>query len=92
MHIDQIEDILAERHETHGDFSTMARAACMAESAFAGCNLTRAEHVIAFRMILVKLSRLAAGNPDHADSWLDIAGYAMLAAKSIRSGVSSATP
>lgn len=31
------------------------------------------------RMIAVKLARLLNGNPNHVDSWHDIAGYAELA-------------
>jgi hypothetical protein len=31
-------------------------------------------------MILVKLSRIANGDPNYADNWLDIAGYAKLVA------------
>ena len=34
----------------------------------------------ALEMIVHKMSRIVNGNPDNADSWLDIAGYAMLVA------------
>lgn len=33
----------------------------------------------ALDQILSKVSRLACGNPDHLDSWLDISNYARLA-------------
>ena len=29
-------------------------------------------------MIIAKLSRIIYGNPNHADHWIDIAGYAKL--------------
>ena len=34
----------------------------------------------ALEMIVHKMARIVNGNPDNADSWLDIAGYAMLVA------------
>lgn len=34
-------------------------------------------------MILMKISRLSAGDPNDADTWHDIAGYALLAEKGI---------
>jgi len=34
----------------------------------------------AIDMIIHKLGRIINGNPDHTDSWVDIAGYAMLVA------------
>jgi hypothetical protein len=34
----------------------------------------------ALEMICTKMARLLNGNPDHHDSWLDIAGYAQLVA------------
>jgi hypothetical protein len=34
----------------------------------------------AIQMICMKLSRIANGDPDYPDSWLDIAGYAKLVA------------
>ena len=38
-------------------------------------------HRQATRMIAIKLARLLNGDPNHADSWHDIAGYASLAEK-----------
>lgn len=34
----------------------------------------------ALQMICMKMSRIINGDPDYADSWLDIAGYAKLVA------------
>ena len=34
----------------------------------------------ALLMIIVKISRILNGNPDHIDNWADIAGYATLVA------------
>jgi hypothetical protein len=41
----------------------------------------------ALEMIALKLGRIVNGDPDYADSWLDIAGYAMLVADEL-AGVS----
>jgi len=35
----------------------------------------------ALEMICVKMARILAGDPDHADHWDDIAGYARLVAR-----------
>jgi len=36
-------------------------------------------------MILMKLARIAVGHCDNEDNWRDIAGYAVLGARSIES-------
>jgi hypothetical protein len=41
----------------------------------------------AIEMIATKLSRIVNGNPDKADSWDDIAGYAQLVSDRIRGNV-----
>ena len=38
------------------------------------------DQLMSLDMIAVKISRIVNGNPSHRDSWLDIAGYAMLVA------------
>lgn len=40
----------------------------------------------AMEMILHKVARLVCGGPDHVDSWVDIAGYANLGARSTKAG------
>lgn len=37
----------------------------------------------AFRRIVGKLARLANGDPNHDDSWIDVAGYAQLGSRCI---------
>lgn len=72
---------LSTRERTHGDFSRRARCEQslieIMESAdmWASCE---PHHRSALRMIAVKLSRILCGDPDHLDSWHDIAGYAQL--------------
>lgn len=40
-----------------------------------------ADQVDALQMIAVKISRILNGDPDYADNWRDIAGYATLVAE-----------
>lgn len=40
----------------------------------------------ALYMIIVKISRILNGDPDYADNWRDIAGYATLVADRLESG------
>lgn len=77
-----IEKILAERGKTHGNFTDHAKATMDLKRAMAA-NLRRPITDVqceAINMILHKLGRIAAGNPDIKDHWDDIAGYAKLVA------------
>lgn len=47
-------------------------------SRYTGCDISTAD--VAAMMILLKLARVE-GNPRHADSWVDIAGYAACGAE-----------
>ena len=86
MDMKDIEDMLNERQKTHGDFSEIARLVNDARNVFSGaftaCN---PEQLLAFDMILLKLARITVGNNDNEDNWRDIAGYAVLGARSIES-------
>jgi len=79
------DEILAERGKTYGNYLAQATI----------CGNLRSVLVTAFRrrkielapdqfdamsMICVKLSRIVNGDPDYADNWRDIAGYATLVA------------
>lgn len=77
-----INDILAQRQSTHGDFTDNARImqtlkdAVMQEAGWQKLSLVQRE---ALHMILHKVGRIVSGNPNEPDHWLDIAGYATLA-------------
>jgi hypothetical protein len=76
--------LLAERQRTHGDFAVMARTAEELDDILSrgvARPLSRAQRH-ALRMILVKIARIVSGDPNHADHWRDIAGYAELTAGS----------
>jgi len=82
---EQIDQILAERQTTHGDYNEGAFATqtmkefLRGQSGWAELNPGQAE---ALDMICHKISRIITGNPDIHDHWDDIAGYAKLASKS----------
>jgi hypothetical protein len=77
---DAVNETLAERHKTHGDFRDVAELAqglklLMHQSK----NWERMSDVQreGIEMNLHKLARIGSGNPDEPDHWKDIAGYAM---------------
>lgn len=78
------EDLLAERHKTHGDFKdhascTQQLKAVMHETeGWSNLNHCQRESL---EMIVHKIGRILAGDPDFRDHWDDIAGYAKLVAQ-----------
>lgn len=77
-----IADTLEERGSTHGDYHDQAEMSqALQDTIRTGANwrsLTKVQRD-ALIMISVKVSRILTGDPNHADSWHDIAGYATLA-------------
>ena len=73
-------DLLKCRRLTHGDFGHAAAVTSSLKAVLEHetRHLTAGQRE-ALSMIMVKIGRLCAGNPDHADHWDDIAGYALLA-------------
>lgn len=83
--MDDTDRLLAERGKTHGDFGTHAlitqrMKAAMNDAANwrQACSVEQRESL---DMIVHKIGRILAGNPNHRDHWDDIAGYARLAAE-----------
>jgi hypothetical protein len=88
-----INETLAERGKTHGDWPVQAEVADYIISTIAGkmnrdsdiwWHMTPSQRQ-AITLIATKLARIACGNPHEVDHWHDIAGYATLAAEEIRS-------
>jgi len=82
--------LLGERGRTHGDFVDTARAVQRLKGVIAdelGRRHTRGQPDLslgaleALDMIALKLGRILAGRWDHADHYVDIAGYALLVAR-----------
>ena len=83
-----VQETLAQRQSTHGDFKHNAAAsralkACVQEHT--GVNLTDVQ-LEALDNICQKMARIISGNPNHADNWHDIAGYAALAERECSNG------
>jgi len=78
-----IEAITAERGEQYGDFAEQGRIAQnlkMNMHAQHGWSRLLPHQREALDMIQHKISRILNGNPNHIDSWSDIAGYAHIVA------------
>lgn len=79
----QVEEILIERYQTHGDWRAQATAGAEIRNAIQRWDTKGlpASQIEALLMIAVKMSRILQGNPNHEDHWDDIAGYAKLGSK-----------
>ena len=82
----EINKVLAERGANYGDFAFVAFRSQQIQNHLRvhdpekQYTPTQRE---ALQMIASKLARIVTGNPEHRDSWIDIAGYAKLVADSI---------
>lgn len=80
-----VEETLAQRQNTHGDFAVNAEAAQVLKRTVVAYKTQTLSTVQAEALdnICQKIARIITGNPNHADNWHDIAGYATLAEKAI---------
>jgi len=74
------------RESEYGDFKDNAYVAQEMKTLSRNPRFSRVQRE-ALDQILSKISRLACGNPNHLDSWLDIANYATLAYKHTKKGM-----
>ena len=78
---DIIDNVLADRQTTHGDYADTARTAQRLKQAIREGNnyaiLTDIQRE-SLDMIVMKIARILSGDPGHADHWDDITGYARL--------------
>ena len=80
-----VDKILSERGDRYGDFADVAATAKeIQESVLLRCGPLEPFMVIAIQNIAMKLSRVANGNPEYIDNWVDIAGYAQLVANELK--------
>lgn len=82
-----IEEILAAREKTHGDFSI--HAAITDAIKYHMHNSSKWSYLSpmqreALDMTAHKIGRILAGDPDHKDHWDDIAGYTTLVARELK--------
>ncbi len=76
-----LDNILKQRHNTYGLFMSQALLTqTFKEVARRSANYEHmdADQKEALDMIFSKVARILNGNPNYADSWVDIAGYAKL--------------
>ena len=82
----EIDKVLQERGGAYGDFDVVAYRSQRIQFHIrlydTAKKYTETQRE-ALQMIASKLSRIATGDANHRDSWIDIAGYAKLAADSI---------
>ena len=77
-----VELTLADRQSQYGEFKDVA----ITTSRLFALSMNRDMSVVqeeALHMICSKLARIANGDPNHIDSWHDIAGYATLVVKAL---------
>jgi hypothetical protein len=89
MSHDPITDILTERGKAYGPFLEHAQITQTLKRAIAAHTQLRGgllalDQQEALDMICHKIGRIVNGNPNHVDSWDDIAGYARLVADRLR--------
>jgi len=70
-----LQAVTVDRAATHGDIEEAFGRLAALWGGVSGADETEARAVL--RMILLKVGR-AWGNPEHADNWIDIAGYAAI--------------
>lgn len=85
----QIDATIKERGSNYGQWADNARGIQQIKHTFQvqqGWVNLHSYQKEALEMMAVKIGRILAGNPDHADSWHDIAGYAILTEEAILKG------
>ena len=80
---DTLEKVLAERGARYGSFEDHARCTQQMKGVMhmqRNWDFMDYDHCEALHMIVHKIGRILCGDPNYADSWVDIAGYAKLVA------------
>lgn len=78
-----VEEITEARGTQYGDFATQAVIAQDLKNYVRGLDgwvRLKPHQKESLDMIMHKISRIVNGNPEHKDSWVDIAGYAHIVA------------
>jgi hypothetical protein len=80
-----IDNTLAERGARYGEFRDHAELSQKLKGAiFEHCKTDLKPYQYeALDMICHKLARIVNGDPDYADSWRDVAGFAMLVVREL---------
>ena len=87
---DSTVEVLTERAKNYGKFSGIGQLTQTFKSIMREApswpNM-QPDQKESLEMIVHKLARILNGNPDYADSWVDIAGYARLVADRLETGL-----
>ena len=78
-----VSEILKQRENIYGDFTRQAQICQGIKRVLQDRTLGHYQHLLDFKKqalddIANKLSRIVTGDPNYADNWLDIQGYAKL--------------
>ena len=85
--MNDISNLLGERQNTHGTYSevsSICQAIKRTMRQSSGWDHLGNEHAEALEMIAMKIARILSGNPNFADHWEDIEGYARLVSNEIQ--------
>lgn len=89
-----VEKILSERKNTHGSYAETAHISQRLKTIVGtskNANSLSPDQLETLEMICHKMARILAGDPEFADHWDDIAGYATLSANEVRARIAKAT-
>jgi len=82
----QVSETLDNREKIYGSFEDVALVAQNIKAMLANApsyGALRTNQREALDMIVSKIARIVCGNPNYADNWHDIGGYARLAEESL---------
>ena len=82
--LSNVDNTLADRQSQYGEFKDVADTTTVFMDQFALGRMSYVQRE-ALHMICSKLARIANGDPNHIDSWHDIAGYATLVVNDLES-------
>lgn len=83
----QIAQILEQRLNQHGDLivqSEISQGMKDSMRSTANWNKLKADQKECLEMVVHKIARILAGDPNFVDHWDDVAGYAILVAKRLK--------
>lgn len=81
----KVDEILKNRDGIHGNFTNVAHTAqCLKACIDEGINQLPLDMNESLDLICTKIARIANGNYEEIDHWLDIAGYAQLIANRLK--------
>lgn len=93
MSTTNVNEMLAGRQGTYGAFENHAKISQALKDVMferSGWDRLKPDQREALEMVQHKIARILNGDPDYADNWIDIAGYATLVANRLEKGENAA--